>query len=70
MKCDGKSRFSTVDNQGNTVTLWHFMGTSTFTEYTVCHQESVAVVDSSTNLRRACLLGCGVRCAVMVHGYP
>ncbi len=36
------------------------MGTSTFAEYTVVHEESVAKVDKSAPLDKICLLGCGV----------
>ncbi len=39
MKYDDKSRFS-IDGKP----IWHYMGTSTFSEYTVVHAESVAVV--------------------------
>eukprot|EP00388_Colpodella_angusta_P010065 GDKJ01026388.1.p1 GENE.GDKJ01026388.1~~GDKJ01026388.1.p1 ORF type:complete len:396 (-),score=114.98 GDKJ01026388.1:174-1361(-) len=56
MKADRKTRFSTVDGQP----LYHFMGTSTFSEYTVVHQESVAVIDKEAPLEKVCLLGCGV----------
>eukprot|EP00921_Rhytidocystis_pertsovi_P004968 GHVQ01008616.1.p3 GENE.GHVQ01008616.1~~GHVQ01008616.1.p3 ORF type:complete len:139 (-),score=16.96 GHVQ01008616.1:1357-1773(-) len=43
MKADGKSRFSLPDG----TSIYHYMGTSTFSEYTVLHQESVAVVGSA-----------------------
>lgn len=56
MKADGKTRFSTVDGKP----LYHFMGTSTFSEYTVVHEQSVAKIDSSAPLDKVCLLGCGV----------
>ena len=36
------------------------MGTSTFSEYTVLHWESVAKVDKDAPLDKICLLGCGV----------
>ena len=42
---------------------WHSllqMGTSTFSEYTVVHEVSVAKIDKSAPLDKACLLGCGV----------
>ena len=38
----------------------HFMGTSTFSEYTVVAEISVAKVDASAPLNRVCLLGCGI----------
>ena len=36
------------------------MGTSTFSEYTVLHEESVAKVDKDAPMDKICLLGCGV----------
>lgn len=36
------------------------MGTSTFSEYTVVHEVSVAKIDKKAPLDKACLLGCGV----------
>jgi len=45
--CDGKD-------------LYHFMGVSTFSEYTVCAEISVAKVDVSAPLDKVCLLGCGI----------
>ncbi len=36
------------------------MGTSTFTEYTVVHEESVAKISKEAPLEVVCLLGCGV----------
>jgi len=41
-------------------TIYHFMGTSTFSQYTVVHQESVAVINKSAPLDKVNLLGCGV----------
>jgi len=40
--------------------VYHFMGTSTFSQYTVVHQESVAVISKSAPLEKVNLLGCGV----------
>ena len=37
-----------------------FMGTSTFSQYTVVNQIAVAKVDPSAPLHKVCLLGCGV----------
>uniref|UniRef100_A0A3P8UCE3 Alcohol dehydrogenase 8a n=1 Tax=Cynoglossus semilaevis TaxID=244447 RepID=A0A3P8UCE3_CYNSE len=37
-----------------------FMGTSTFSEYTVMNQVSVAKIDPTAPLDKVCLLGCGV----------
>jgi S-(hydroxymethyl)glutathione dehydrogenase/alcohol dehydrogenase len=52
---DGTSRFSV-----NGKTLYHYMGTSTFSEYTVLPEISVAKVNSSAPLEKVCLLGCGI----------
>lgn len=56
MRADRNPRFTTVEGQP----LYHFMGTSTFSEYTVVHQESVAVIQDDAPLDKVCLLGCGV----------
>lgn len=55
MKSDGKSRFS---HQGQTI--YHYMGTSTFSEYTVVHEVNIAKIPKSAPLDKVCLLGCGV----------
>jgi S-(hydroxymethyl)glutathione dehydrogenase / alcohol dehydrogenase len=52
---DGTSRFS---YQGQP--LFHYMGTSTFSEYTVVPEISLAVIDRGAALEKVCLLGCGV----------
>ena len=52
---DGKSRFSI-----NGKPMYHFMGTSTFSQYTVVHDVSVAKIDPKAPLDKVCLLGCGV----------
>ncbi len=36
------------------------MGTSTFSEYTVCHEVSVAKINKEAPLESVCLLGCGI----------
>lgn len=55
MRHDGQSRFSC-----NGTPLWHYMGTSTFAEYTVVHAESVALIPKTAPLDKVCLLGCGL----------
>ncbi|GAB4822531.1 hypothetical protein N2152v2_009577 [Parachlorella kessleri] len=55
MKADGEVRFHC---QGKPI--YHFMGTSTFSEYTVVHEVSVAKVEPEAPLDKICLLGCGV----------
>lgn len=52
---DGTSRFTC---KGQTV--YHFMGTSTFSEYTVVAEISVCKVDDNAPLEKVCLLGCGI----------
>lgn len=55
MMSDRKSRFSIKGT-----TIYHFMGTSTFSQYTVLHDVSVAKIDPKAPLEKVCLLGCGV----------
>jgi S-(hydroxymethyl)glutathione dehydrogenase / alcohol dehydrogenase len=52
---DGTSRFS-IDGKP----IFHYMGTSTFSEYTVLPEISVAKINDSAPLEKVCLLGCGV----------
>jgi S-(hydroxymethyl)glutathione dehydrogenase/alcohol dehydrogenase len=52
---DETSRFSV-----NGKTLYHFMGTSTFAEYTVLPEIAVAKVSKAAPLDKVCLLGCGI----------
>ena len=52
---DGTSRFS---HQGRM--LHHYMGTSTFSEYTVLPEIAVAKIAPEAPLEKVCLLGCGV----------
>ncbi|XP_076017104.1 alcohol dehydrogenase 1-like [Genypterus blacodes] len=40
--------------------ILQFMGTSTFSEYTVINQMAVAKIDPAAPLEKVCLLGCGV----------
>ena len=54
---DGTSRFATADTS---TPLHHFMGTSTFSEYTVTAEISCAKVDKRADLETICLLGCGI----------
>ncbi|XP_036116852.1 all-trans-retinol dehydrogenase [NAD(+)] ADH4-like [Molossus molossus] len=39
--------------------VYHFMGTSTFSQYTVVSDINIAKIDDDANLERVCLLGCG-----------
>jgi len=56
MKNDSQSRFTYEGKP-----IFHFMGTSTFSEYSVLHEVSVALIeDQSLPLDKIALLGCGV----------
>ena len=52
---DGTSRFSK-----NGKTIYHYMGTSTFAEYTVVPEIALAKINPKAPLEKVCLLGCGV----------
>ncbi|MFP5485084.1 MAG: alcohol dehydrogenase catalytic domain-containing protein, partial [Gammaproteobacteria bacterium] len=52
---DGTSRFSY-----NGQPIYHYMGCSTFSEYTVVAEVSLAKVNPHANPEQVCLLGCGV----------
>ena len=52
---DGTTRFS-KDGQP----IYHYMGTSTFSEYTVLPEISLAKINKEAPLEKVCLLGCGV----------
>lgn len=52
---DGTTRFSY-----NGEPIFHYMGCSTFSEYTVVPEISLAVVNTEAPLEKVCLLGCGV----------
>mmetsp|Transcript_34828 Transcript_34828/g.55450 ORF Transcript_34828/g.55450 Transcript_34828/m.55450 type:complete len:390 (+) Transcript_34828:65-1234(+) len=54
---DGTSRF-TLKKDGTT--LYHFMGCSTFAEYTVLAEISCAKINPAADLEKACLFGCGI----------
>ena len=53
---DGTSRFTTPDGK----TIYHFMGCSTFSEYTVICEISAAKINPYADLKKTCMLGCGV----------
>ncbi|MBC7533177.1 MAG: S-(hydroxymethyl)glutathione dehydrogenase/class III alcohol dehydrogenase [Oligoflexus sp.] len=52
---DGTSRFSKDGKP-----IFHYMGTSTFAEYTVVAEISLAKINPKAPLAKVCLLGCGV----------
>ncbi len=52
---DKTSRFSK-----NGKTIYHYMGTSTFSEYSTILEISLAKIDKKAPLDKVCLLGCGI----------
>lgn len=52
---DGTTRFSKDGKP-----IFHYMGTSTFAEYTVVAEISLAKIDPKAPMDKVCLLGCGV----------
>ncbi len=52
---DGTRRFSL-----NGKAIYHYMGCSTFSEYTVVPEIALAKIDKAAPLDKVCLLGCGV----------
>ena len=52
---DGTSRFKCKGKD-----LLHFMGTSTFSQYTVVADISVVTITDKAPMDRTCLLGCGI----------
>ena len=52
---DGTSRFSSGGKP-----VFHYMGTSTFSEYTVLPEIAVAKISPKAPLEKVCLLGCGI----------
>jgi len=52
---DGSTRFS-----HNGKPVYHYMGCSTFSEYTVVAEVSLAKINPAANHEQVCLLGCGV----------
>ncbi|XP_073032842.1 alcohol dehydrogenase 1-like [Primulina eburnea] len=55
MLSDGKTRFSK-----NGQPIYHFLGTSTFSEYTVVHVGCVAKINPAAPLDKVCVLSCGI----------
>ncbi|ONH92999.1 hypothetical protein PRUPE_8G207200 [Prunus persica] len=65
---DGKQRFSK-----NGTPINHFLGTSTFSDYTVIHEGCLAKIDLSAPLDKVCILSCGVStgfCATLKVAKP
>lgn len=55
---DGSRRFKCKGQD-----IYHFMGTSTFSQYTVLAEVSVVKINDKAPLEKACLLGCGITTA-------
>nr|XP_027791257.1 all-trans-retinol dehydrogenase [NAD(+)] ADH7 [Marmota flaviventris] len=51
---DGTTRFMCKGKP-----VYHFMNTSTFTEYTVVDESSIAKIDAAAPAEKVCLIGCG-----------
>ncbi|CAI8583057.1 unnamed protein product [Vicia faba] len=64
--CDGTSRFSTKDGKA----IFHFMNTSTFTEYTVVDSACVVKINPqyTSSLKNLTLLSCGVSTELEANG--
>jgi S-(hydroxymethyl)glutathione dehydrogenase/alcohol dehydrogenase len=56
---DGSSRFSM-----NGQTIYHYMGTSTFAEYSIVPEIALAKINKTAPLDKVCLLGCGITTGV------
>lgn len=56
---DGTSRFSFKGKP-----LLHYMGTGTFSKYTVLPEISVAKINPKAPLDKVCLLGCGIKTGI------
>ncbi len=52
---DGSTRFSKSGKK-----IYHYMGTSTFSEYSVIPEIALAKIHPSAPLEKVCLLGCGI----------
>lgn len=55
MLSDGKSRFSIKGKP-----IFHFVGTSTFSEYTVVHRGCAVKINPLAPLDKVCILSCGI----------
>lgn len=56
MESDGKCRFRNKDG----IPIYHFLSTSTFTEYTVVDSACLVKIDPHASLDKMTLLSCGV----------
>ena len=53
---DGTTRFSNLKGEP----IYHYMGVSTFAEYSVVLAISLAKINKDAQLDKVCLLGCGI----------
>ncbi|KAI5572002.1 hypothetical protein POPTR_011G152800v4 [Populus trichocarpa] len=60
MENDGKCRFSTMNGEP----IFHFLNTSTFTEYSVLDSACAVKIDPNAHLKKMSLLSCGVSTGV------
>jgi len=60
MVSDNGTRFSVVDRSGARQPVYHFLNTSTFTEYTVLDAACAVKINPKAPLERMYLLSCGI----------
>ncbi|KAI8012427.1 Alcohol dehydrogenase-like 3 [Camellia lanceoleosa] len=65
---DGRTRFST-NKDGKKKPIFHFLNTSTFSEYTVLDSACVVKIDSNAPLKNMTLLSCGVSTGIGAAWY-
>lgn len=65
MLSDGKTRFSKDGRP-----IYHFVGTSTFSQYTVVHAGCVAKINQEAPLDKVCVLSCGISTGTEVFMSP
>lgn len=58
MVCDGKTRFTTADERRQPI--YHFLNTSTFSEFTVLESACVVKIPSEAPIKKLTLLSCGL----------
>lgn len=64
MHSDGKSRFSINGTKIN-----HFVGTSTFSEYTVVHSGCLAKINPQAPMDKVCILSCGISTGLILSSH-
>ncbi|XP_022929044.1 alcohol dehydrogenase-like 4 [Cucurbita moschata] len=62
MTHDGKTRFTTADERR--LPIFHFLNTSTFSEFTVLESACVVKIDSEAPMKKMTLLSCGLSTGV------